>query len=165
MSFIGSEEKCEKKVNKYKMRAEKSTDNTGFTISSNESEEEATKLNSNTVNPRNSNLLNKCNNWTLLNYDKINNCFNFTVGSSTRYEEEISRVDVFIQASRRTTISNDKSHDNEETLQAEPPTVVEVVDASQFVVNTLIEIKNIVTLMASKQNYLEEQLNSLKKKS
>ena len=80
MFFIGSEEKCERKVNKYKMRAEKSTDNTGFTISSNESEEEATKLNSNTVNPRNSNLLNKRNNWSLLNYDKINNCFNFTVG-------------------------------------------------------------------------------------
>ena len=119
MSFIGSEEKCEKKVNKYKMRAEKSTENTGFTISSNESEEEATKLNSNTVNPRNSNFLKKLNSWTLLNYDKINNCFNFTVGSSTRYEEEISRVDEFIQASRRTTISNDKSNDNEETLQAE----------------------------------------------
>ena len=88
------------------MRAEKSTENTGFKISSNESEE-ASKLNSNTVNPRNSNLLNKRNNWTLLNYDKINNCFNFTVGSSTRYEEEISRVDEFIQASRRTTIIND----------------------------------------------------------
>ena len=57
MSFKGSEEKCEKEVKKYKIRAEKSTENTGFKISSNESEEEASKLNSNTVNPRNSNLL------------------------------------------------------------------------------------------------------------
>ena len=99
------------------MRAEKSTDNTGFTISSNKSEEEATKLNSNTVNPRNSNFLKKLNSWTLLNYDKINNCFNFTVGSSTRYEEEISRVDEFIQASRRTTISNVKMYEGIDLMQ------------------------------------------------